>query len=611
MTPMDWARGARLLVAVLVVVLGVQAPPPTASAAHQATWSGPQVIREPPRVTGWAVSCGSAAACRTASEFGTSALFDGERWHRARGIDRNYGSLSDISCPTTDVCGAVGAHRAVFRTAHGWGRVHVAPMRLSSISCTSHTFCAVAGDRGDVGVWDGYHWSHHVSLSGADLDPARVSCSSSSHCLAVDRDGRVARWDGTGWRVHRLLASRQPEVPGISCPTDGTCFVVTHDNRVRRWHRGAWGPSHRIAPDDTRHARSIDCASAADCLVVGNGLAIRRVDGAWRARRELPDELMDVSCPRAGTCVATTGTPLRTPSGDHSVFFRGGRLTRADYRPPRLASAFIAVDCLASAWCMVVDGRGGSATYDGKAWQPHTGPLNGVDDVHPSPYTWLSCSAKDFCMAMVGTDGYSSWDGTAWSRPQLMPGPGEYSGVSCTSAAFCLATTFGGSASTWDGTGWGTASPVDPAGLFYVSCWGEHSCFASNGSSVRLFDGTSWGDRQQVTFAGRHEGIWDLSCKSDTFCAALGPEAVAFWDGTAWMPGGTFDQRGTDLACASPTSCTVISNGTHASQHWDGNQWQSPQRMMPAGYSSEYHRISCARDLCVTVDTNVSAFVRR
>jgi hypothetical protein len=115
---------------------------------------------------------------------------------------------------------------------------------LSSVSCTSATFCVAVGSHLDpleqpialVERWNGTAWS--TMLSPATPDPTSeftgVSCAGPSACVAVgaEQDGAghqlalAESWDGSAWSLDAVpvpAGATGGELDSVSCLTGGVC----------------------------------------------------------------------------------------------------------------------------------------------------------------------------------------------------------------------------------------------------------------------------------------------------------------------------------------------------------------------------------------------------
>jgi hypothetical protein len=334
--------------------------------------------------------------------------------------------LHDIACVAPRWCASVGyfatrngAEHVLteVRRAAGWQLV-ATPDRAGSISsvlqgvsCPSATRCAAVGNwttRGDVQLplaesWNGAAWAvHGVPLpSGATSGGLNgVSCLSASWCVAV------------GW------------------------FIVHHGAQSALtviWNGTAWSLRTALTPNrSSATLSSVSCASVTACMAVGNAmdparntvpLAMARDARGWRmtttpvapgtASRRWT-ELVRVSCPRAGFCMAAGDRSLGS-AAPYVAFAESWNGTRWTLRLPVLPA--------------------GSSRS----------PLTGVSCAGPA-----SCVAVGFTSRPRGTSELAeSWNGRAWRvEPTWHPvgvSLSDLFGVSCPSPAACTASGFAGS----------------------------------------------------------------------------------------------------------------------------------------------------------------------
>ena len=103
---------------------------------------------------------------------------------------------------------------------------------LSSISCTSMTFCVAMDYFGGPLVFNGTKWTKVKSNLFGDL---YVSCASTYLCVAGSPLGQVSVWDGTRWTTHALASAGSTSlslaesnaIVGVSCPTVTYCAAAT------------------------------------------------------------------------------------------------------------------------------------------------------------------------------------------------------------------------------------------------------------------------------------------------------------------------------------------------------------------------------------------------
>ena len=231
--------------------------------------------------------------------------------------------LAAVSCASPDTCVAVGsqfdtpdARRVLIemRDRRGWTLARPAEPttgsagELVSVSCPTAQLCVAVGDtpgaRHDDGLAEtsgGGPWSAAALpplATGADLEA--VSCSSAIACTAVGRADTPAgpraialRFDGATWRSMDTLGATlgsdvSEELTGVSCPSDRSCTAVGHavdgpgGSRAlaERWDGTAW---HRLValgtgafPGDSTASTAltaVSCPSTTSCVVVGNRVA--------------------------------------------------------------------------------------------------------------------------------------------------------------------------------------------------------------------------------------------------------------------------------------------------------------------------------------------------
>jgi hypothetical protein len=288
-----------------------------------------------------AVSCPAATSCTAVgrsdnAQYGNADLLPGipvsyrrtgGGWRRLS-VPDGAGSLTSVSCPNPTFCVAVGRRRLrhsvaplVAQKSHGeeWqtsGLPLPAGLRyldLSSVSCTSRSWCVAAGtaayspSAGEperrlpaYARWDGTHW--HVgtlpSPNGADsVGVTGVSCSSRHHCAVV---GAVNDWsvsgetgsalylalrNGRAWREGSIAlppGADGGELTAVSCAQGFACMAVGRvvylsesesfqPFAASRGEFGRWTATYSGDASDAfpAPATSVSCRSATDCLAVG------------------------------------------------------------------------------------------------------------------------------------------------------------------------------------------------------------------------------------------------------------------------------------------------------------------------------------------------------
>lgn len=185
--------------------------------------------------------------------------------------------LRSVSCPSADVCVAVGSSGDGRALVERWNRGRWSVQRLSwlaadllSVSCPSIRVCVAVGATSSgpnavVERWNERVWSLQQTPTPLALRHRRgdeaffgVSCASVRFCTAVGSvDARsvtplAERWDGSRWSLEGTPTLRFPNgMPGdgyfkvVSCPTAKVCIAAgsgptTNPLLVERWNGAAW-----------------------------------------------------------------------------------------------------------------------------------------------------------------------------------------------------------------------------------------------------------------------------------------------------------------------------------------------------------------------------------
>ncbi|HTL83668.1 MAG TPA: hypothetical protein VL856_00685 [Acidimicrobiia bacterium] len=562
------------------------------------------------------VSCASASDCFavgesfafTATDFSVKTLalhWNGSTWSRVGSPnpkDSLFAGLSDVSCPTTANCTAVGSSDLGNLSEHWngtrWSIVSVpnGPSPFSSsdpligfgaglngVSCPTATSCYAVG-AGFYGPliehWNGLRWGIVSTLRPAGSVYAQlddISCPSNRHCVTVgtystDPEGEtshalIERWNGTNWALMTTPDLASPffgfaGLTGVSCTTAADCSAVGGSPYVDHWNGTTWS----AAPFASKSSQS---------------------------------QLADVSCPSTTSCVAV-GTYFTGTQGKTLVERWNG-----------------------SSWSLVASPNP-SGALDAR--------LSGV-----------SCTSATSCFA-VGSSSTATasralverWNGSTWSivATPVPIGASDVSlgAVSCLSATSCMAvgsystaTTDKALAERWNGTSWSIVAIPTPAGaalnvLSRLSCTSSASCYAVGGyivdspsgfsfkTLIERWNGTSWAimaspNPTSPSFAA----LGGVSCTSATNCDAVGfaldPSTldertlVEHWNGTSWSivasanPTGATNAGLSDVSCPSAANCYAVgSSGTDTSsktlvEHWDGLTWSTQATPNPSGSS--------------------------
>ena len=296
---------------------------------------------------------------------------------------------------------------------------------LTSVSCSSATFCVTLGDVGfyvhNALTYNGTSWSAPTNVGGSRFVLTSVSCSSPTFCAAIGANG-----------------------PGVS-------DALTYNGR-------SWS-----APTDINtgggsynYLTLISCSSATFCVAVGD---IKADVGGYLT---------------GDTEYARTynGTLWSAPTDINSTSNDSGGPT--------------SVSCSSPTFCVAVLVDGYALTYNGMSWtapthidaNPGTCGMScmvvGLDSV--------SCPSATFCVAVDSNGNALTYNGTSWSAPTNIDASGKLDSVSCSSATFCVAVDENGNALTYNGTSWSAPTHIG-GGLTSVSCPSATFCVAVGSSA--------------------------------------------------------------------------------------------------------------------------------
>jgi hypothetical protein len=287
--------------------------------------------------------------------------WNGRRWTLLRSLNRagpQDNALGGVSCPSAGDCFAVGdswRRNALYNPTplverwHGrrWEIQRTLPLQnsnLNAVSCWSASGCVAVGDTLDPSLevplierWNGRRWT--VQRSPAPTDGSLyeldgISCTSARACIAVGKYG-AERWNGRDWTILPVPNRPGPqtsELLGVSCSSPRACIAVgdssipeykgdTNTTLAERWNGRQWTIQSTPNPDTGAYSNNelagVSCASAHDCVAVGNGGApplIEHWNGTrWTVQQAplpAPGRQIDigllsgVSCPSPGTCTA-------------------------------------------------------------------------------------------------------------------------------------------------------------------------------------------------------------------------------------------------------------------------------------------------------------------
>jgi hypothetical protein len=354
--------------------------------------------------------------------------------------------------------------------------------QLTDVSCVSANFCAAVGSsltstrsaRIPLAlIWNGARWRETATplpKGGSVGYLSSVSCTSSSYCVAVGNyfknkssDIPVAiTWNGRAWTTRALpsLAGGQPYAEGISCAAARHCVVGFVANPMPKSGQvfidvltGATWAVHALTPpkgSEFASFNSVSCVSATHCVLAGvvylrvgeasllaawNGKAL----STMKATASLPAFMEGVSCASAKNCVAV-GTWFTGPAdlGYYGLWngsiWKGARVLPQPKTMP--LSSPVAVSCATPTSCLAVGYfrfsvpvKGNYAdeplaeVFNGRSWTRLSVPA--VAGAADTIFSAVSCLSATSCVAVGNTDSgtpptYSVtaltgfWNGKSW-----------------------------------------------------------------------------------------------------------------------------------------------------------------------------------------------------
>jgi hypothetical protein len=258
---------------------------------------------------------------------------------------------------------------------------------LTSVSCTSSTFCLAMGSPPGAEQWDGTKWSE---LSAPDpFDPRTdiglqsVSCVSPTFCLAVGNGTTpAASWNGTSWTTltpARPAGSASIALAGVSCASTTLCVVAGYYLATPRafprmltevWNGTSWqigSPNLRVNTDNPLHI-SVSCASATACMATwgsfGEALSRWWNGSKWTAPafvgpkpRSQVTSIYGVSCTSKTACTAVGSFNYSSGSGLLVQNWNGTKWSVTPAPNPAAGiGTFNAVSCTSATVCTAVGG---------------------------------------------------------------------------------------------------------------------------------------------------------------------------------------------------------------------------------------------------------------
>jgi hypothetical protein len=209
------------------------------------------------------------------------------------------GSLSGVSCPRSNWCTAVGSYVPVAggpfsdlaETWNGSSWSASTPGvgdgthgdELSNVSCPSRNMCGATGYdfNGFLATWNGTHWSReHVSPPPGSQSYGFnvVSCPTNTTCVAVGSNSDNAGSEVLTVVFNLTTSSTYTTAPinvlwsnAVSCVAPTSCEAV--GQAAAHWNGAAWTQQPLPTPftdPRTWNLAQVSCATATSCTAVGD-----------------------------------------------------------------------------------------------------------------------------------------------------------------------------------------------------------------------------------------------------------------------------------------------------------------------------------------------------
>jgi hypothetical protein len=562
------------------------------------------------------------------------------------------GELSDVACPSSESCEAVGAYinsvGDLSALAEGWngekwalqpvpGVEDVAADSLSSVACASIESCEAVGNS---------------------------KSSSNAESLLAEL------WNGTKWTLQTVpkpSGAVDSVLTGVACISTSDCETVGDDSKgvfAEKWNGTKWAVQTAAQPKGSYATfDAVTCTSKVDCEAVGNystssgdqvGLAEIWSGSTWSLQNMADPSggsqvlLYGVSCPSSTSCEAVGN--YYTSSGEQHALaeaWDGTNWTLQSSVNPSASSnlGLQSVSCISASDCEASGFYYGSGNveetmaevWNGTIWtmQTTTSAAGGTK----ANLDGVVCTSASGCEA-VGAYADSSgqqvtiadsWNGTSWGLQDSVNGTGAAASsliaVACPSATDCEAVgddAQGAFGEGWNGSAW-TVQPVPApsdatgSGLNGVACPTASDCEAvgyydtasSEFAMAELWNGTNWA-LQSVPIPSKaiSSELYGVACVSSSDCEAVGlyynssDEKIAFafeWNGTDWAqqalpsPKGFTGSEVLGIDCQSPTDCEAVGSYSDSQTYshnmaleWNGSDWALQSAPDPSGSAGAY-----------------------
>jgi hypothetical protein len=301
--------------------------------------------------------------------------------------------LRAVSCTTSTFCMAVGgvlppsADEAPLSEAWNGKTVRLLSMPnplagaegdadLSSVSCTSPTFCMAVGDYnsnsagvggGLIEQWNGTTWAMTTPLPQGFLDG--VSCVSTTFCFAVGwsaaSTAEIMQWNGLSWiQVANPAPTPFSSLGSVKCTSIDFCMAI--GGIVEEWNGAVWtlDAMQSVIPDDF-----LACPTSTFCMATDTLSGIVQWNGSvWSVSTAgtSGQDIGAISCLTPTSCMAVGDVEIA--NGVYRTFveqWNGANWTvMTSANSPRTNNGLLGVKCTSATFCMAVGYHDSSTTQD-------------------------------------------------------------------------------------------------------------------------------------------------------------------------------------------------------------------------------------------------------
>ena len=534
---------------------------------------------------------------------------------------------------------------------------------LNGVSCTSANFCMAVGEyfpssyyQTLVEEWNGTSWSIVTSPNASTTEYnylSSVSCTSTSFCMAAGGyctsscgtgspiyQTLVEEWNGTGWSIvtsPNETTTNDNYLNGVSCTSTTFCMAAgyyytgsTYQTLIEEWNGTSWSivTSPNTGTTVLNALYGVSCMSSSVCWAVGTSAGSGGVTStdigeispfsSWSSQTLIEEwngtswsivtspnvtttdneALQGIGCVSALNCIAVGYYWTGTGSGAQTLVEEWNGTSWSIVTSPNASTTannwLNGVSCTSTSFCTAVGGYCSSCSGFNQGVQTLVEEWNGTSwsiVTSPNPYTsgndlyGVDCVSSTFCLAVGVYISSSSYYQTLVEEWNGATETNYLQATSCTSSSFCMAVGYYAGATTdqtlieeWNGTSWSivtspNTSTTQANYLESVSCTSASFCMAAgvyNGSYyqtlIEEWNGTSWSIvTSPNTSTTENNDLNSVSCTSTSFCMAAGDyntgsddqTLIEEWNGTSWSIVTTPDTSTTQGNLLNGVSCTT------------------------------------------------------